>query len=194
MYICMYIYIIYIRHTKKCVGVVSKRNHPQTTSHVVVRSHSWSQPAFFVPPRQIQTPASLYSHSLSAHQSSCKSYTPLSATGDLLQRACILAFGNVYDTSLSSWNSSNKCFAIFTATAAPSWLDLAPTCYMWLKWICTCIFPDIRCMRHTLHMCVLSIMVRHTSTVHFCVCKAFGSYSSFEELGKTSSCTTRGHI
>ena len=36
--------------------------------------------------------------------------------------ACIFAFGDSYDTSLISWNSSDNCFAIFTTIRRPQHL------------------------------------------------------------------------
>ena len=65
--------------------------------------------------------------------------------------ACIFAFGDSHDTLLTSWNSSDDRFAIFTAISCPQ--HLAPTRYTWLQQISTC--PIFFCTRHTLHMCIV---------------------------------------
>ena len=65
--------------------------------------------------------------------------------------ACIFAFGDSHDTLLTSWNSSDDRFAIFTAISCPQ--HLAPTRYTWLQRISTC--PIFFCTRHTLHMCIV---------------------------------------
>ena len=46
-----------------------------------------------------------------------------------------------HDTSLTLWNASDHCVAIFTAIPHPQ--NLAPTRYTWLQRISTCIFSDI---------------------------------------------------
>ena len=62
----------------------------------------------------------------------------VSYTGRVWWRQVGQMFGDSHNTSLTSWNSSDDCFAIFTAIPR-----LAPTRYTWLQQISTYIFPDI---------------------------------------------------
>ena len=128
---------------------------PQTTSHVVlvwpesdwrvkkiVRQLKWSRsnPSMIILESENGNKGTL-------HQKSDNGSTT----------ACSFAFGDSHDTSLTSWNSSDDDFAIFTAVPRPQ--HLAPAHYTLLQWKSTCIFPDVLLARHTLHIRIPSLNV-----------------------------------
>ena len=121
---------IYIRHTL-IAWVQFLGSHLHSTSHIrpggnrrvneIVREPKWSGSGLSVIVLESKN-----RNKGTLHQKSDNDSTT----------ACIIAFGDSHDISLPE---------TLHTTALPSShpQHLAPTHYMWLQWISTCIFPDI---------------------------------------------------